>query len=133
LLSGVYIAARNYQKFSDDLSGHFSRLSANFGLLQDSRELERRLSMAKQTTIRIETDSLLILRSRSSTRAWCPLCAAEVETIVLEDTRVISNLEQPALEQWLNAGELHRSQAADGSALICLNSLLARVQNTKIS
>ena len=125
--------ARNYQKFSGDLSGLISRLSANFGLLQASGELERRLSMAKQTTIRIETDSLLILRSRSFTRAWCPLCAAEVEMIALEDTRVISNLEQPALEQWLNAGELHRSQAADGSALICLDSLLAHVQNTEIT
>jgi hypothetical protein len=89
--------------------------------------------MAKQTTIRIETDSLLILRSRNSIRAWCPLCGAEVEMIALEDTRVITNLEQPALERWLNAGELHRSQAADGSLLICLDSLLARVQNTEIS
>jgi hypothetical protein len=89
--------------------------------------------MAKQTTIRVETDSLLILRSRTFTRAWCPLCAADVEMIALENTRVISNLEQPALEQWLNAGQLHRSQAADGSVLICLDSLLARVQNTEIS
>ena len=64
--------------------------------------------MAKQTTITIETDSLLILRGRSSTRAWCPLCAAEVEMIALEDTGVISNLERPALEEWLNSGELHR-------------------------
>ena len=88
--------------------------------------------MAKQTTIRIETYSLLILRSRSSTRAWCPQCKAEVEMIALQDTRVVQNLEQPALEQWLNAGELHRSQAADGSALICLDSLLARVQNAEI-
>jgi hypothetical protein len=63
--------------------------------------------------------------------AWFPLCAAEVEMIALEETRVISNLEQSALEQWLNAGELHRSQAADGSALICLDSLLAYVQNTE--
>jgi hypothetical protein len=115
------------------LSGHFSRLSANFGLLEDSDGWEGRLSMAKQTTIRIETDSLLILRSRSSTRAWCPLCAAEVEMIALDDTRVISNLEQPALEQWLNSGELHRSQAVDGLTLICLDSLLARVQNTEFS
>ena len=35
--------------------------------------------MAKQTKITIETDSLLILRGRSSVRAWCPRCAAEVE------------------------------------------------------
>jgi hypothetical protein len=45
---------------------------------------------------------------------------------------VISNLEQPELEQWLNSGELHRLQAADGAALTCLNSLLARVQKTNM-
>jgi hypothetical protein len=41
------------------------------------------------------------------------------------------SLERPALDAWMNSEELHRSQAADGSVLICLNSLLARVQNTK--
>lgn len=87
--------------------------------------------MTKQTKITIETESLLILRGRTSRRAWCPLCAAEGEMIALENAGVISNLEPPALEEWLNSGELHRSQAGDGSALICLNSLLARVQNTK--
>ena len=89
--------------------------------------------MAKQTRITIETDSLLMVRGRSSRRAWCPLCAAEGEMIALGNVGVISNLEQPALEEWLNSGELHRSQAADGSELICLSSLLARVQNTKTS
>jgi hypothetical protein len=56
-----------------------------------------------------------------------------MEMIAPENTRVISTLEQPALEQWLNAGQLHRSQAANGSVRICLDSLLARVQNTEIS
>jgi hypothetical protein len=56
-----------------------------------------------------------------------------MEMIAPENTIVISTLEQPALEQWLNAGQLHRSQAANGSVLICLDSLLARVQNTEIS
>jgi len=86
--------------------------------------------MAKQTKITIETDSLLILRGRSSLRAWCDRCAAEVEMVALEATGVISNLEQPELEEWLSSGELHRVQATGGSALICLNSLLARVQKT---
>jgi len=89
--------------------------------------------MAKQTRITIETDSLLILRGRNSRRGWCPLCAAEGEMIALENAGVISNLERRALEEWLNSGELHRSQAADGSAVVCLNSVLARVQNTKPS
>jgi len=89
--------------------------------------------MAKRTKITIETDSMLILRGRNSRRAWCPLCAIESEVIALDNVGVISNLEPPALEEWLNSEELHRSQAADGSVLICLNSLLARVQNTRIS
>ena len=87
--------------------------------------------MAKQTKIMIETHSLLIVRSQSSARAWCPRCQANAEMIAFDNVGVISNLDRPAVEKWLNSGELHRSQAADGSALVCLNSLLARVQNTR--
>ncbi|HET7891041.1 MAG TPA: hypothetical protein VFL34_05925 [Candidatus Sulfotelmatobacter sp.] len=87
--------------------------------------------MAKRTKITIENDSLLILRGRNSRRTWCPQCQTEREMIALENLGVISNLDRPALEQWLNSGELHRVETADGSAMICLNSLLARVQNTK--
>jgi hypothetical protein len=89
--------------------------------------------MAKQTKITIETDSLLILRGRTSVCAWCPRCAAEVEMIAMKDVGVISNLDPHALEEWLHSEELHRLQAPDGSALTCLNSLLARVQKTKTS
>ena len=87
--------------------------------------------MAKQTTITIETDSLLILRGQASNRAWCPACAAEGEMIEVENLRVVSNFDRVVLEEWLNSAELHRSQAADGQALICLNSLLARIQNKR--
>jgi hypothetical protein len=89
--------------------------------------------MAKQTTITVETDSLLILRGRSARREWCPRCEAEVETIAMEDIGVITNLGRSALEEWLNSEELHQLHAADGSAVTCLNSLLARVQKTKTS
>jgi len=89
--------------------------------------------MAKQTKITIETDSLLILRGRSRSRAWCPLCAAEGEMIALENLGILSNLDRPAVEEWLNSGKLHRAQAADDSELICLDSLLAHVRNPKPS
>lgn len=87
--------------------------------------------MAKQTRIVIETHSLLILQSRHSRRAWCRLCGAEEEMIALENLGAIPNLDRPALEAWLNSSDLHRSLADDSSNLICLNSLLARVQKTK--
>ena len=82
--------------------------------------------MAKQTRITVESDSLLILRGQSSMRAWCSRCAAEVDTILMEDTGVISDLDQPALEECLNSERLHQLQAADGSELTCMSSLLAR-------
>ena len=89
--------------------------------------------MTRQTKITIETDSLLFLRGRNSTRAHCPLCRAESEMVALENLQVVSNLDGPSLEKWINSGELHRLQSADGSTLICLNSLLARVRNTQTS
>ena len=87
--------------------------------------------MARRTKITIETESLLILRCGNSTRAWCPQCGAEGEMIALADTRVVSNLDEKASHEWLTSGALHRVPAADGSTLICLNSLIARVQDTK--
>ncbi len=87
--------------------------------------------MAKQTKITIETDSLLVLRGRSSLPAWCPQCAIESEMIPIEGVGVISNLEPRAVETWLESEEIHRSQTAEGATLICLNSLLKRVQKAK--
>jgi len=86
--------------------------------------------MAKPTKITVETDSLMIVRGRNSTRDWCALCRVEVEMIALDSVGVVTNLDQSALEEWLSSGTLHRSQNADGSEQICLNSLLASVLKT---
>ena len=84
--------------------------------------------MSKATRITIETDSLLILRGRSSLRAWCPDCASEVEMIPLDGVGVISNLAATEIEAWIQSEDLHRVFAADGALLICLNSMLKRIQ-----
>lgn len=84
--------------------------------------------MSRQTRITIETESLLVLRGKNSRRAWCPQCAAQTEVIALEEVGIITNLDRSAFEDWVNSGQLHRSQSPSGSTLICLNSLVARVQ-----
>ena len=129
VLTGLREVIRSFQTVWKDFSCAFA---ATCSRSKHSVHLERSL-MAKQTTITVETDSLLILRGQSARRGWCPRCEAEVETIAMEDTGVITNLGRSALEEWLNSEELHRLHAADGSAVTCLNSLLARVQNTKTS
>ena len=86
--------------------------------------------MARQTTITIETKSLLILRSKNSTEAWCPVCGARVETLLLDSAGLLAE-HVPLLAQWLDSGEVHRVESADGSSLLCLDSLLARAQKYK--
>ena len=86
-------------------------------------------AMSKQTTITIETTSLVIVRSGTSHRAWCPRCAAEAEMLRLEELRVVSTFDQLVIERWLDASGVHRCDATDGTPQICLSSLLARVQN----
>lgn len=73
----------------------------------------------KHTRITIRQDGLLVLRSRAFRRAWCPACGAEGEMVACESQNV-----------WLDSLPLHRSQAADGTPLICLTSLLG-VTNIK--
>jgi hypothetical protein len=80
--------------------------------------------MAKTTTVTIESTSLMVVRARGSMRTWCPLCGSEAEMVSVQNLGVVSNLDGPAIEQWLNSGQLHHAQAADGSPAICLNSLL---------
>lgn len=47
--------------------------------------------------------------------------------IAPEITALLSNLLPHELEKWLNSNDIHRSSMADGTELICLNSLLARL------
>ncbi len=83
--------------------------------------------MARQTTITIETTSLLMLRSRNSKRAWCRECAAESEMLALKKDD-LGTRNATTFEKWLDSGAVHRVELPDGSSLICLNSLLALVR-----
>lgn len=87
--------------------------------------------MAKRTRITIETDSLLVLRGRKSLRAWCPQCSAEAEMILLNDVGVVSNLSPAEVQAWMESPDLHHTKTADGTDLICLNSMLKRVRRTR--
>jgi len=88
--------------------------------------------MTKQTRITIETDSLLVVRGAASLRRWCPECAAEGEVIPFDGIGVISNLTLSEVQAWLECEAIHHSQGPDGTRLICLNSLLRRLQKSKI-
>ena len=84
--------------------------------------------MAKQTKITIETDLLLVLRGRKPLRAWCRECGAEEEMIPLNEVDIVSNMAPAEVGAWMREEGLHHTRTAEGSPLICLNSMLKRMR-----
>lgn len=79
----------------------------------------------KETTITIETISLLVLRTGELRTMWCEACKANVPILVIakRDIWALRRLSR----------HLHESDTADGMALICLNSLLSAIAEDRIS
>ena len=50
--------------------------------------------------------------------------------IPMEAVAVITNLTPTGVENWIKSDELHHARSADDAPLICLNSLLKRLQRT---
>jgi len=51
--------------------------------------------------------------------------------IPLNDVGVVSNLPPAEVQAWIDSAELHRTQSAEGAALICLNSMLKRTHRSR--
>jgi hypothetical protein len=82
--------------------------------------------------ITVETELVLIIRRRRSVRCWCQQCGRDVEMVELKEVQPLMGKREPMATQILTApstsvdrgeGGWHWSQAADGSPLVCLESL----------
>jgi hypothetical protein len=83
----------------------------------------------KRTEITIETDRVLIIGKRHSIRACCQECGCEVDMVTQADAAALSQDAQilgpkPMLPGYGEGRGWHWSQAVDGTALICLESVL---------
>jgi hypothetical protein len=85
--------------------------------------------MAKQVTITIETNSVVVLHARTSGRVCCRRCANKSEMLNLALPSEEGMAGWTLMQQLIDGGEIHHEQAPDGSSLVCLNSLLAFVHN----
>jgi len=81
--------------------------------------------MAKQVTIMIESTSIVVLHARTSGRLWCEGCGREGEVLKLEPRNQAENPAWSVLQKLITRSGVHHRQAPDGSALICLESLMA--------
>ena len=85
--------------------------------------------MTTRTTIKVATESFLILLGSSSRRAWCPDCAADREMFLLEDAGATGLVHAQTIDAWLAMSGAHRVTLPDGSSLFCLARLRGGVQN----
>ena len=81
--------------------------------------------MARRTTIRTTTETLLILGNSGTAR--CPVCGGVMVTA--GQARVLCSAAIEVLNQCLESGAVHRSDLAGLLSLVCLNSLLICLQN----
>jgi len=77
----------------------------------------------KRIEITIETERVLIIRRRRSTRAWCQACGREVDMVGLAEVEAITGAVQPMLQDSDEARGWHLAEGQGGTLLICLESL----------
>jgi hypothetical protein len=78
----------------------------------------------KTTQVTVETDRFLVIRRRLTKRGWCRDCACEVDMIELAEVQALTNKSQLDLRDGSLSQSWHFSENADGTPLVCLESLL---------
>jgi hypothetical protein len=78
----------------------------------------------RTSRITVETETLTIVRRGKLATGWCPECRAEVEVITVDDESLADPTTSGQIQQWLGTSKLHLWQTANGSAQICVKSLL---------
>jgi hypothetical protein len=94
-----------------------------------AKGLEFRMTEYKRTRITVETEQVLIIRRRGCIRRWCRECAREVDMVSFTEAGALTGLPGRQLCEHARAEKWHL--AADGSPLICLDSLLKSTPSPK--
>ncbi len=81
--------------------------------------------MKRTAEITVETERVVFVRRgvRDCARRWCEACGTESRLIAAEDAAELLRVTTRVLLVWADAERLHVAQDADGTPLICLNSV----------
>ena len=77
-----------------------------------------------RTEITVETDLILIIRRNRVLRVWCPKCGCEVEMVSVGEAEEFTGMSGQVLRDRAQAQGWHFSESQDGTALVCLESVL---------
>ena len=78
----------------------------------------------KKIEITVQTERLMLIRRRGISRRWCESCGCEVDVVNFAQAQVLTGIGQQTLRDGAPAVSWHCLEAADGSRVVCLQSLL---------
>ena len=78
----------------------------------------------KTTRITVEIETLTVVHGASVETGCCPDCGVEVDVVAITAQALKDPDTVAQLREWLAMGKLHCWQTADGSAQLCVKSLL---------
>jgi hypothetical protein len=100
-------------------------VASNLSRFRDwAKRLAGVISEPWRTEITIQTDRLVLIRGRRSTRAWCNQCGREVEMVGLSQAAALAGGGDPVPPDSTEDLGWHVSEDQNGSPLICLESVL---------
>lgn len=84
--------------------------------------------MRTRRKITIERERLLVIRRRKEAEVWCEGCKAPRKMVEAREAAVILGISARTIFRRVEAGQLHFTETPDGAVLICLDSLLGRLE-----
>ena len=95
----------------------------NFGIRDSGGEGV--LVKKTKTEITIRTDEVVILRSnRRETPISCRQCQGKTLMIKPEEAMALAHTTAREIYRWVETGQIHYTEASDGSLLLCPDSIL---------
>lgn len=84
------------------------------------------MNRKRRTEITIERHQVTVVRGRQRpVRLWCPGCGSEAPMVRAEEAAALAGVSARTIYRWVEAGQIHYRETAEGEVLICLASLAA--------
>ena len=81
------------------------------------------MTKTRQMRVTIQTERILEMSQGSGLYSLCQQCGDEVRMVTIEQAAALARASSPEIFRELGAGMLHFIESAEGSLLICFNSL----------
>jgi Helix-turn-helix domain len=78
----------------------------------------------RRIEITVKTRQMIIRRTTNPAPGWCMECSSAARLITPEEAAALAGVSTRTIYRWVEAGQLHFTEPAEPSPLICLNSLL---------